>query len=105
MKCTKSTSTPLISMNGNTIEEGTPADFKRCVLNTATPHPKVGDRYTWLLQGMRLLMQVEGFFDTGEGWDMIRLVPRSRQGSVNYSLVRFKEQEDNGIIVRGWRLP
>jgi len=98
-------------MNGSTIEEGSRADFKRCVLNTAKPFPKYGDKYTLYAinstrqQTIILRFQVAGV-NREEDW--IKITPKLPEGlekEVGHgvmTLTRFLEEEDFGLIERGW---
>ena len=95
-------------MIGSTIEEGTPVDFKRCVLDTVRPFPHVGDKYTLYANHIFhkrevLRFQIKGVdrHDDG-GW--IQITPNLLV-DVGYgvmTLSRFLEEEDSGLIVRGW---
>ncbi len=98
-----------LMMTGSTIEEGSPADFKRCTLALVRPFPHVGDKYTLYAERAPHRQEVLRFqikevdrYDD-DGW--IKIIPNLSAdiGHGVMTLSRFLDEEDFGLIVRGWR--
>jgi hypothetical protein len=96
-------------MNGSTIEEGSPTDFKRCALALVRPFPRVGDKYTLYADCaapervvFRFQIKDVDLYKDG-GW--IKITPNLSVdvGHGVMTLSRFLEEEDFGLIVRGWQ--